>query len=142
MSESDQTVIELDGRKVDLPNTEPTDTKYSSTQAKYRTTTNGSPTQLARDRISSIASTTRTRPTSQLEVKLPWYKSVTWVDIRDIIPTVLILLVGLLIMVLVIPYAFSSVIKQLQQEQELNRLKKELALNKTLAAAATALPTT
>ena len=28
------------------------------------------------------------------------------------------------------------------QEQELNRLKKELALNKTLAAAATALPTT
>jgi hypothetical protein len=32
-------------------------------------------------------------------------------------PTVLILLGGLLIMIFVIPYAFSSVIKQLEAEQ-------------------------
>ncbi len=38
-------------------------------------------------------------------------------DVRDIMPTVLILLGGLLIMIFVIPYAFSSVIKQLEAEQ-------------------------
>ena len=37
-------------------------------------------------------------------------------------------------MVLVIPYAFSSVIKQLQMEDEINRLRKEIEKNKTLEA--------
>jgi len=41
-------------------------------------------------------------------------KGVTFMDIKMIMPTVLILLFTLLIMVTVIPYAFSSVIKQLQ----------------------------
>ena len=35
-------------------------------------------------------------------------------------------------MVLVIPYAFSSVIKQLQMEDEINRLRDEMKKNKTL----------
>ena len=36
--------------------------------------------QTGRGRLASLASqgTTRTLPTAQLEVKLPWYKSVTW----------------------------------------------------------------
>jgi hypothetical protein len=41
-------------------------------------------------------------------------RSVTCRDIKLIMPTVLILLFTLFIMVTVIPYAFSSVIKQLQ----------------------------
>jgi hypothetical protein len=61
----------------------------------------------------------RSKTTSQLEAiaKLPWYRGVTCKDVRDIMPTVLILLGGLLIMIFVIPYAFSSVIKQLEAEQ-------------------------
>ncbi len=61
----------------------------------------------------------RSKTTSQLEAiaKLPWYRGVTCKDVRDILPTVLILLGGLLIMIFVIPYAFSSVIKQLEAEQ-------------------------
>ncbi len=47
----------------------------------------------------------------------PRYRGVTCKDVRDIMPTVLILLGGLLIMIFVIPYAFSSVIKQLEAEQ-------------------------
>ena len=42
-----------------------------------------------------------------------------------ILPTLLILVVGLLIMVLVIPYAFSSVFKQLEVEKEINRIRGE-----------------
>ena len=42
-------------------------------------------------------------------------------DIQAILPTLLILLVGLLIMVLVIPYAFSSVFKQLEMEKQIER---------------------
>jgi len=41
-------------------------------------------------------------------------RGVTCTDIKLIMPTVLILLFTLFIMVTVIPYAFSSVIKQLQ----------------------------
>ncbi|XP_023323416.1 uncharacterized protein LOC111697597 [Eurytemora carolleeae] len=127
MTEEDQPVIDLDGRNGDRID-------YTATEDKYRSTDlPTSPVQTGRGRLASLASqgTTRTLPTAQLEVKLPWYKSVTWKDIRDILPTLIILLVGLLIMVIVIPYAFSSVIKQLQQEQELNRLREELELNKT-----------
>merc|ERR1719189_2869929 len=41
-------------------------------------------------------------------------RAVTFQDIKSIMPTVLILIFTLLIMVTVIPYAFSNVIKQLQ----------------------------
>merc|ERR1719464_1899313 len=67
----------------------------------------------------------------QLEVKLPWYKGITLKDIRDILPTLLILVIGLVIMILVIPYAFSSVFKQLAQEREMNRVREEAALNRS-----------
>ena len=46
-------------------------------------------------------------------------------------PTVLILIGGLLIMIFVIPYAFSSVIKQLENEalvEEARRIKKKMWL--------------
>ncbi|XP_040580023.1 uncharacterized protein [Lepeophtheirus salmonis] len=63
--------------------------------------------------------------------KQPWYKGVTCHDIRAIMPTVLILLGGLLIMIFVIPYAFSTVIKQLQAEEvlEQKRLAEEAGSN-------------
>ena len=80
------------------------------------------------------------RTTSQLEeaTKLPWYRSVTCKDLKDIMPTVLILVGGILICVLVIPYAFSSVLKQLDVVGEMDRIaeyKKELARNATIEAA-------
>merc|ERR1719192_525732 len=43
-------------------------------------------------------------------------------DIKDILPSCIILIVGLAIMVLVIPYAFSSVIKQIQMENALRNI--------------------
>ncbi|XP_023329780.1 uncharacterized protein LOC111702353 isoform X2 [Eurytemora carolleeae] len=46
-------------------------------------------------------------------------RGITCKDIRAIMPTVLILLLTIFIMVTVIPYAFSSVIKQLQAVSEL-----------------------
>ena len=76
------------------------------------------------------------------QVKLPWYADCSWRDIRDIIPSLLILFIGNLsshslafdphhrtyspppgigIMILIIPYAFASVIKQLQMEEEIAR---------------------
>ena len=36
-------------------------------------------------------------------------------------------------MVLVIPYAFSSVFKQLEMEKEISRIREEMNKNKTLA---------
>ena len=45
------------------------------------------------------------------------------VDVKLIMPTVLILLFTLFIMVTVIPYAFSSVIKQLRAVQALEELE-------------------
>merc|ERR1719309_598194 len=50
-------------------------------------------------------------------------------------PTVLILLFTLFIMVTVIPYAFSSVIKQLQAVQELEAQQEEKARLDLLAKA-------
>jgi hypothetical protein len=53
-------------------------------------------------------------------------------------PTVLILLGGILIMIFVIPYAFSSVIQQLKNVSELDRIqemKREAARNASLQAA-------
>ena len=68
----------------------------------------------------------RSKTTSQLEeeAKMPWYRGVTCKDIRAIMPTLLILLGGLLIMIFVIPYAFSSVIKQLKAEQLMEEAKQ------------------
>lgn len=57
--------------------------------------------------------------------KLPWYRDVTCKDIKAITPTVLILFVGLLIMIFVIPYAFSSVIKQLENEVLYEQLRQD-----------------
>ena len=83
------------------------------------------------DRVSVLSGASgRSKTTSQLEAaKLPWYKGITCKDIKDITPTVLILLIGLLIMIFVIPYAFSSVIKQLEAEQiiEAAREAKKIA---------------
>ena len=65
-------------------------------------------------------------------------RGVTCTDIKLIMPTVLILLFTLFIMVTVIPYAFSSVIKQLQavwalEDQSLCILKmKSYSLNQIL----------
>ena len=53
---------------------------------------------------------------------------------KAILPTLVILVVGLLIMILVIPYAFSSVFKQLEMEKEINRSREEMNRNRTLAA--------
>ena len=53
---------------------------------------------------------------------------------KAILPTLVILVVGLLIMILVIPYAFSSVFKQLEMEKEINRIREEMNRNRTLAA--------
>merc|ERR1719348_444587 len=50
-------------------------------------------------------------------------------------PTVLILLFTLFIMVTVIPYAFSSVIKQLQAVQALEEAAAEAAASKAAAEA-------
>ena len=59
-------------------------------------------------------------------------RSVTCADIKHIMPTVLILIFTLFVMVTVIPYAFSSVIKQLQgvwamEEQSKNFNKNGIA---------------
>ena len=47
-------------------------------------------------------------------------------DIRDVLPSCIILIVGLAIMVLVIPYAFSSVIKQIQMENALRNITSNI----------------
>lgn len=81
---------------------------------------------LTADRVSVLSGASgRSKTTSQLEAasKLPWYRGVTCKDIKDITPTVLILLGGLLIMIFVIPYAFSSVIKQLEAEEMLEKAR-------------------
>jgi hypothetical protein len=41
-------------------------------------------------------------------------RNITWKDVRLILPTVLILLFTVLVMVTVIPYAFSSVFRQME----------------------------
>ena len=44
-------------------------------------------------------------------------RKVTWRDVRLIMPTLVILLFTILVILTVIPYAFSSVIKQLRMVQ-------------------------
>jgi len=86
----------------------------------------------ASDRVSVLSGASgRSKTTSQIEAaaKLPWYKGVTCKDVKMIMPTVLILLCGLLVMIFVIPYAFSSVIQQLENEvlvREAKKIKKEM----------------
>jgi len=63
-------------------------------------------------------------------------RSVTCQDVKHIMPTVLILLFTLFVMVTVIPYAFSSVIKQLQGVWA---LEEQLEADAALKAAAEAL---
>lgn len=98
------------------------------------------------DRVSVLSGASgRSKTTSQIEAaaKLPWYRGVTCKDVRAIMPTVLILIGGLLIMIFVIPYAFSSVIQQLENEalvEEARKMKKKLwmeARQKEAEAAAT-----
>jgi len=82
------------------------------------------------DRVSVLSGASgRSKTTSQLEAaKLPWYRGITCKDIKDITPTVLILLIGLLIMIFVIPYAFSSVIKQLEAEQIIEAAREKVKM--------------
>ena len=44
-------------------------------------------------------------------------------DFKQCLPSLIILIVGLTLMVLVIPYAFASVIKQLQEEEALRNMR-------------------
>lgn len=83
------------------------------------------------DRVSVLSGASgRSKTTSQLEAaaKLPWYRGVTCKDIKDITPTVVILIGGLLIMIFVIPYAFSSVIKQLEAEALIEAAREQQRL--------------
>ncbi len=104
------------------------------------------PPGTAHDRVSVLSGASgRSKTTSQLalEAKLPWYRGITCKDIKDITPTVLILIGGLLIMIFVIPYAFSSVIKQLEaehimEEARARQREAEIAAAKARAEAAAA----
>ena len=58
-------------------------------------------------------------------------------DIREILPTIIILVFGLLIMAIVIPYAFRSVIRQLEEEQEMNNKRNEDNLTTSTESGAT-----
>jgi len=86
----------------------------------------------ASDRVSVLSGASgRSRTTSQIEAanKLPWYRGVTCKDVKAIMPTVLILLCGFLVMIFVIPYAFSSVLQQLENEsliEQAKQMKKKL----------------
>jgi len=122
-------------------------------------TTEGPPGILSGDRVSVLSGASgRSKTTSQLEAadKLPWYKGVTVKDVKMIMPTVLILFAGVLVLIFVIPYAFSSVFKQLENEvlvRNAKAMKKkmyydakreqelavEAALNETLALEASAM---
>jgi len=64
-----------------------------------------------------------------VEVRIPWYQSITARDLLDILPGVIILLLGLSVMGYVIPYAFSSVLRQMEQEARLNRMREIAAVN-------------
>eukprot|EP00090_Calanus_glacialis_P024922 TRINITY_DN38693_c0_g1_i1.p1 TRINITY_DN38693_c0_g1~~TRINITY_DN38693_c0_g1_i1.p1 ORF type:complete len:144 (-),score=44.36 TRINITY_DN38693_c0_g1_i1:96-527(-) len=53
------------------------------------------------------------------------HDGVTFKDIKQILPTCLILIVTVIIMVTVIPYAFSSVIKQLEAANQIADWRKQ-----------------
>ena len=51
---------------------------------------------------------------SKVPLKEDLDRNITWKDVQLILPTVLILLFTILVMVTVIPYAFSSVFRQME----------------------------
>ena len=122
-------------------------------------TTEGPPGILSGDRVSVLSGASgRSKTTSQIEAmeKLPWYKGVTVKDVKAIMPTVLILFAGVLVLIFVIPYAFSSVFKQLENEvlvrnakamkkalyyeaKRKQELEEEAAYNETLALEASSM---
>jgi hypothetical protein len=51
---------------------------------------------------------------SKMPLKEDLDRNITWKDVQLILPTVLILLFTILVMVTVIPYAFSSVFRQME----------------------------
>merc|ERR1719347_1241637 len=63
------------------------------------------------------------------------HDGVTFKDIKQIMPTCLILIVTVVIMVTVIPYAFSSVIKQMQAADQMAEWKEQQELLKKEAEA-------
>merc|ERR1719219_1906903 len=52
-------------------------------------------------------------------------RQITWKDVQMILPTALILLITLIIMLTVIPYAFSTVFKQMEAIRALESLHLE-----------------
>jgi len=63
------------------------------------------------------------------------HDGVTFKDIKQIMPTCLILIVTVIIMVTVIPYAFSSVIQQMQAADQMAEWKEQQELLKKEAEA-------
>merc|ERR550517_2361554 len=132
-----EAVIGLDGRKEEWQENGgkegPRNKEKHKDGREERLRSDRDKTGLSLDQLSvgSFPSPPPSKAAIQLEVKLPWYKGITLKDIRDILPTLLILVIGLVIMILVIPYAFSSVFKQLAQEREMNRVREEAALNRS-----------
>ena len=61
---------------------------------------------------------------SEAAKNLPWYRGVTCKDLKDIMPTFLILVGGILILIFVIPYAFTSVLDQLHKVGEMERIQE------------------
>ena len=51
---------------------------------------------------------------SKVPFKEDMDRNITWKDVRLILPTVMILLFTILVMLTVIPYAFSSVFRQME----------------------------
>jgi len=76
--------------------------------------------------------------TSESKSNLPWYKDVTWKDVKDITPTLLILLGGLIFMIIVIPWAFESVFQMLDEEAKMKKLTeaREMKARRLAAEAA------
>jgi len=64
-------------------------------------------------------------------------RGITLSDVRAIMPTVLILILTIFIMVTVIPYAFSSVIKQLEAVQRLEAKAAEAEIAKDIKVSGT-----
>jgi|ERR1712183_108947 len=83
-------------------------TEMSNSKNKLALTEGGKPSDLEAQQDAGSVLSGMSKDTFEEE------RGVTCTDIKLIMPTVLILLFTLFIMVTVIPYAFSSVIKQLQ----------------------------
>merc|ERR1711971_983165 len=51
-----------------------------------------------------------------------------WKDFKQCLPSLIILIGGLTLMALIIPYAFASVIKQLQEEEALRNMRSNVTM--------------